>query len=131
MSARPPPKFYKKVGRNTVNIPFNFYTNSGAKMTLNQLNDPMVQPYDTDGLEVIITKMRPNAYEVRNVEDQNELDAANLNAKLIKNVSDPNLLAGPRKLQFRLPPGMGNARKSRKQRKANRKTRRLNRSNRR
>jgi hypothetical protein len=131
MAARPPPRFMKKVGRNTINVPFNFYTNSGEKMTIEQLNDPMIQPYNKDGLEVIIKKLRPNSYIVEELEHQNELENTNLKTKIIENVEDNNLLAGPRKLVFELPPRAKGSqrksrraqlkRKSRKSRKASRK----------
>jgi hypothetical protein len=122
----------KKVGRNTINVPFNFYTNSGEKMTIEQLNDPMIQPYTKNGLEVIIKKLRPNSYIIEELEDQNELENANLNAKVIENVADPNLLAGPKKLAFRLPPGMSGNERRRKTRRAqhkrkNRKSRKASR----
>ena len=100
-------------------------------MTIEQLNDPMIQPYNKDGLEVIIKKLRPNSYIVEELEDQNELENTNLKTKVIENVEDNNLLAGPRKLVFELPPRAKGTqrksrraqtkRKSRKSRKASRK----------
>jgi hypothetical protein len=125
MESRPDPRFFKLIGRNTVNVPFNFYNNSGRKLTLDDLENPTIQPYTNKGLEVMIKKIRPNVYKVEELENQNNLENKNVNVTEITNVSDPNLLAGPRKLVFKLPPNLqgGSLRKSRHRK--SKKTRRM------
>ena len=128
MAARPDPRFLKIIGRNTVNVPFNFYNTSGRKLTLDDLENSSIQPYTKQGLEVIIKKVRPNVYKVEELQDQNNLENENVNVKEITNVSDPNLLAGPRKLVFTLPPHLQGISRRKSHHTNSKKTRRMKRN---
>lgn len=125
------PNFYHESskGRILYNTPPVFYkiiNNTREKMSLNDIRNPMIQPYDEDGNEVIINNLGKNRFVVINSIHINNNDNNNtwpvtnyeelFNSRSASPVSPVN---SPK--SFGKLPNFGSSRRRRTRRRKNRK----------